>query len=213
MSKLKQRFVTWACIIALAANSLTGFAQDKTAVQPQEPVRVRTQTIDPTTGATLVAGAPLSPTTISDAPLVAYGQGLATTVQPAQGGYGTAGFMAVEAGFDSKLVKGVPFSAELVTEFNQPLADGNHITRRSTMMIYRDSQGRTRREANPAPLGLSEYVETQNLPKTIIINDPVEGAMYVLDQRERVARRSRASRRSRPGRRRRASPTSGGIRR
>jgi TonB family protein len=192
MSNRKQSFVTAACVVALAANSLTGFAQDKTALPPQEPARVRAQTIEPTAGATLVAGAPALSTTItSDGSVIAYGQNVAATVQPGQGGNGTIGFIAAEAGFDSKLVKGVPFSAEQVSEFSQPLADGNRIIRRASVMIYRDSQGRTRREANPAPPQLAEFVETQNLPKTIIINDPVEGATYVLEPRERIARRSR----------------------
>jgi TonB family protein len=203
MSKRRQTLVTTACAIALASNSLTGFAQDRTA--PQEPARVRTTAIAPSVappssavrvreaGATLVAGEPSYTITIgSDGQPLHAAQSVGSVLSPGQGS-GTIGFMAAEAGFDSKIVKGVPFSAESISEFSQPLADGNRITRRSTTMLYRDSQGRTRREGNPAPLGLNEFVESEKLPKTVIITDPVEGTTYVLDQRARVARRSRAT--------------------
>src|SRR6476619_2652726 len=54
-------------------------------------------------------------------------------------------------------VKGAPYSAEEVNETNQVLADGTRIHRETRAMVYRDSEGRTRRET----------------PETIIINDPV----------------------------------------
>jgi TonB family protein len=192
MSKRRHTFAATACAFALAANSLAVFAQDKTPQRTAEPPRERTLTIEPAAtpsafgvrvpDPTFVAGAPALAQTLPD-------DGLTYAYTQSSGA--TAGFMAAEAGFDTKLVKGVPFSAEQVTEFNQPLADGNRIARRSATMIYRDGQGRTRREANSAPLPLIEFNEAQNLPKTVIINDPVEGATYVLEPRERVARRSR----------------------
>ena len=46
----------------------------------------------------------------------------------------------------NRIVKGSPFSAEAVSESVQMLADGNRITRKTTASMYRDSQGRTRRE-------------------------------------------------------------------
>lgn len=45
-----------------------------------------------------------------------------------------------------KVVKGAPYSAEAVSESLQVLADGNKITRSSTTKMYRDGEGRTRRE-------------------------------------------------------------------
>src|SRR2546423_9278274 len=45
-----------------------------------------------------------------------------------------------------KTVKGAPYSAEIVIETNQTLADGNRIARRTTGRVYRDSEGRIRRE-------------------------------------------------------------------
>ena len=68
------------------------------------------------------------------------------------------GFVAAEASFDGKVVKGAPYSAENVTEFTQVLPDGNRITRRNSAMVYRDSQGRTRREQGVMPMGIAELV-------------------------------------------------------
>jgi TonB family protein len=129
----------------------------------------------------------------ADGKAYAYTQSTGGVLVAGQGGSGggTYGFMAAEASFDSKVVKGAPYSAESVTEFTQVLADGNRLTRRTASMVYRDSQGRTRREQSAMPLGMSEWIATENMPSTIIINDPVEGTTYVLDQRQRVARRSR----------------------
>src|SRR5512140_2848590 len=46
-----------------------------------------------------------------------------------------------------QLVKGAPYSAEVVTETKQTLADGNVIARKSTGAVYRDGEGRTRQES------------------------------------------------------------------
>ena len=50
--------------------------------------------------------------------------------------------IAVEA----KITTGAPYSAEAVTEANQLLADGNRINRKTVSRVYRDGEGRTRRE-------------------------------------------------------------------
>src|SRR6478672_10155310 len=47
---------------------------------------------------------------------------------------------------EAKVVKGAPFSADIVTESIQTLADGNRIVQRSNTHMYRDSEGRVRRE-------------------------------------------------------------------
>ena len=53
-----------------------------------------------------------------------------------------------------RIVKGAPFSAEAVSESIQILADGNRIIRRSGNRMYRDSEGRFRREDMPKQLGV-----------------------------------------------------------
>src|ERR1700750_2781146 len=45
-----------------------------------------------------------------------------------------------------KITTGAPYSADLVIENTQALADGNRIARKTTGKVYRDTQGRTRRD-------------------------------------------------------------------
>jgi hypothetical protein len=96
-------------------------------------------------------------------------------------------FIASE-NFDGKLVKGAPYSAEAVTESVQTLADGNRIVNKMTSQVYRDSEGRTRREVTLKGLG---GVGTGEEPlQTIFINDPVAGVTYSLDTRTHLAHKS-----------------------
>ena len=95
-------------------------------------------------------------------------------------------YVATEMSFDGKLVKGAPYSGQGVTEVVQVLSDGNRIVNRSTTMIYRDSEGRTRKESTlRTPFGSSG----EEPPVTIFISDPVGGTTYVLDTKTRVARK------------------------
>jgi hypothetical protein len=80
---------------------------------------------------------------------------------------------------ESKVVKGAPFSAEIVTESIQTLADGNRIVQRSSSRVYRDSEGRVRREEDRDAGG-----------PAISITDPVAGASFMLDTQNRVASRT-----------------------
>ena len=76
-------------------------------------------------------------------------------------------------GFQIKVVKGIPFSATVVAESTQTLADGNRIVRSSASLIARDSEGRTRRE--------------QGGGSVLFITDPVAGVNYVIEPRSRSA--------------------------
>ena len=86
------------------------------------------------------------------------------------------------------IVKGAPYSAEAVTETNQVLADGNKITRRSVTRLYRDSEGRSRREDLHVQLGVPGAVV--DIPDSISITDPVAGVRYQLDPKKNSARQS-----------------------
>ncbi|MGH9908804.1 MAG: hypothetical protein ACRD8U_24865, partial [Pyrinomonadaceae bacterium] len=86
-------------------------------------------------------------------------------------------FVVSEMSFDGKLVKGAPYSAQAVTEHTQVLADGNRINRKTSAMIYRDSEGRTRREEKLTAIG--PYA-TADERQTILISDPVAGMSIVL---------------------------------
>ncbi len=96
-------------------------------------------------------------------------------------------FMASES-FGGKVVKGAPYSAEAVTETIQTLGDGNRIINRFTSSLYRDSEGRTRREQSFKGLGILGANEEPL--QTIFINDPVSGVTYSLDSRSHTAHKS-----------------------
>jgi hypothetical protein len=97
-------------------------------------------------------------------------------------------FMATEMSFSGKLVKGAPYSAQAVTESVQALTDGNRIVRKNTAQVYRDAEGRTRREQTLGYIG--PYIPAAgDAPQTVFINDPVSGVNYILDPSARTARK------------------------
>jgi hypothetical protein len=84
-----------------------------------------------------------------------------------------------------RIVKDAPFSAEMVFERVQTLYDGNRIVTRSSTVMYRDSQGRTRTEHS---FKLPHMIGRENMEhKTIGIFDPVSGISYMLDPQTRTA--------------------------
>jgi hypothetical protein len=86
-----------------------------------------------------------------------------------------------------KVVKGAPFSAVALSESTQTLADGNQITRKTQTNLYRDSQGRFRKEVTLPAIGL---LAASGQPHSLVmINDPVAGANYVLEADEKIARK------------------------
>ncbi len=103
----------------------------------------------------------------------------------ANGGPDNFIFISSEMAFDGKLVTNAPYSAEAVTESIQTLADGNRIVRKSTAQVYRDSEGRTRRDQTLGAIG--PYAVAGEPPQTILINDPVAGVQYSLDPRSQTA--------------------------
>ena len=84
-----------------------------------------------------------------------------------------------------KLVTQAPYSAESITKMVQTLADGNRIVRTNTAMIYRDSQGRTRREQQLDAIG--PWATAGETAKMIFIHDPVASVHYVLNPRDQTA--------------------------
>jgi len=86
-------------------------------------------------------------------------------------------------GFEAKVVKGAPYSATVESGTVQTLADGNRISKKSTTTVYRDGEGRTRRESG---------ANAQGVATEVFINDPVAGTSSVLDTQQRVAVKSQA---------------------
>jgi hypothetical protein len=98
-----------------------------------------------------------------------------------------AGFHMVSAAmaFEGPAVKGAPYSADAVNEVYQKLADGNTISRNTSSKVYRDSEGRTRREQTLPNIG---PWAAEGTPKTVIhVSDPVAGVNYILHPDEKRA--------------------------
>ncbi len=110
---------------------------------------------------------------------------------------GGARFLGAEAGMPGRVVKNAPYSAEIVTETTQTLTDGNHIRQSSTAKVYRDTEGRTRREQSLNALG--GLAPSSNLPQVVFINDPVAGFNYALNPQNRTATKSAWARPGRGG--------------
>lgn len=96
-------------------------------------------------------------------------------------------FLSSEMSFGGKVVKGAPYSAQTVTESTQTLSDGNRIKRKNTASVYRDSEGRTRRDQELGAVG--PWAMSGDPQQTVFINDPVAGVNYILDPRTRTARK------------------------
>jgi hypothetical protein len=99
-------------------------------------------------------------------------------------------FMASELSFGGKTVTGAPYSAQSVSESVQTLSDGNRIVSKQTSQLYRDSDGRTRREQNIKLRGSAN--DSNDALQTIFINDPVSGTNYILDSKSHTARKTMA---------------------
>jgi hypothetical protein len=94
------------------------------------------------------------------------------------------GFEGMHGG---KVVTGAPFSGVAVTESTQTLADGNHITRKTQSNVFRDSQGRVRKEVTLSGFG---PMAASGEPKSfVVINDPVAKTNLVLHSDTKVAER------------------------
>jgi len=102
------------------------------------------------------------------------------------GGFGRARFFGAELFSAGKVVTGAPYSAQAVTEHTQVLADGNSIHTTTTANVYRDSQGRTRREQQLGAIG--PWAAEGGPRQLIAIGDPVGGSLYMLNPKTQAAR-------------------------
>lgn len=78
-----------------------------------------------------------------------------------------------------KSIRNAPFSADVSTQYDRLLSNGNHIHRETIGKVYRDVQGRVRTETQiPSPSGSSAY---------IVIQDPILHEVVHLDPRSKTA--------------------------
>jgi len=83
-----------------------------------------------------------------------------------------------------KVVTGAPFSAVAVTTMSHSLADGTKISNTNKVTLYRDSQGRFRKEGQIPQVGDA----TADQPRSfVVISDPVGTKNYLLNPDKKVA--------------------------
>lgn len=103
-------------------------------------------------------------------------------------GPGIPGFHKMEllgfaGGHGGKVVTGAPFTATAVTQSTHTLADGTKLTTKHQVTLYRDSQGRFRKEGTIPPLG--DLAESQ--PHSfVVIQDPVASKGYILNPDKKI---------------------------
>ncbi len=82
--------------------------------------------------------------------------------------------LALDGGAMGATVKGAPYSGVEITESTQVLADGTKIHNEQQTKVFRDSEGRVRRET----------------PEQVTIWDPVSNVSYFLDPKNQAARKA-----------------------
>lgn len=98
-----------------------------------------------------------------------------------------ADLLSTEMRFGDRPVKGAPYSAQFVSESTRTLANGTRISRNSNGAVYRDGEGRTRREM---VIGAVGPIVVEDGPKQVVfINDWVARAHYVLEVDAHTARK------------------------
>ena len=112
-------------------------------------------------------------------PTIGYAQGGTMTAAAAPQSAGGGGRL-IAGSVQAKITTGRPYSAEAVNETVQVLGDGNRISRTSTTRVYRDGEGRTRRD----------MLAEDGAVRTIAIADNVAQVNYTLDPKEKIAYKS-----------------------
>jgi hypothetical protein len=84
-----------------------------------------------------------------------------------------------------KVVKGAPLTALAYSETRQTLADGTTITHKFESTLYRDADGRFRKESTLPAIG--PLAASGKSHSFIVIIDPVAGTTYTLDPDRKLA--------------------------
>jgi hypothetical protein len=117
---------------------------------------------------------------------IVIGQEAPRAIQPVEAENRAKMIAELAAATMQRSVKNSPFSAEEVSESVQTLADGNRIVRSSTGKIYRNGEGRVRRENSGGTGGMmgSFYTTAPN----VSLFSPMDGQNILLDLKEKTAK-------------------------
>ena len=122
---------------------------------------------------------------------------------PGPGGRGPGGpgfhrmeLLGVGGMHGGKIVTGAPFSAVSVTTMSRSLADGTKISNTIKVTLYRDSQGRFRKEGSMPPVGNMAADQPRSF---VAISDPVALKRYLLNPDKKIAHVTALPNRERKG--------------
>lgn len=181
----------FTAVLFVIVAAMTTQAQTETAPVPVPPVTTTVPTIT-TTVPTITTTVPPMTTTM---PTIAMPAILSTVEMPPMPLKAPLAATEIFAASSTKVVKDAPFSAEGISESVQTLADGNRITRSTSTKMFRDGDGRFRREGGGGTgssygyATMGSLVSVYGMQDTISIFDPVEGTRYVLNPTDKTARR------------------------
>ncbi len=99
-------------------------------------------------------------------------------------GPGVAFFHEETVGEEHKIVTGAPMTAVVEVTHDSTLQDGNTIHTQNQSTVYRDSEGRVRREV---PFEFMTPTTGSTKGTMIIIMDPVAGTRYILNPEKKTA--------------------------
>lgn len=88
---------------------------------------------------------------------------------------GEISFFSAEMAGAGETITAAPYTATATTESTQVLGDGNRIVNKTSGLVARDSQGRTRRETDLHRIGPLQV----DSPKMVFINDPASHTQYI----------------------------------
>jgi hypothetical protein len=88
---------------------------------------------------------------------------------------GEISFFSAEMAGAGETITAAPYTATATTESTQVLGDGNRILNKTSGLVARDSQGRTRRETDLHRIGPLQV----DSPKMVFINDPTTHTQYI----------------------------------
>lgn len=181
---MNRKWISFGCAAALVANSLVAVAQNP--VEKDKPVK-RDFVITNDFSFQTDGSQPSDTVMFPPHNVMFFNDPVAAMPLAMAGGQDHQfGYVSSHISLDGKVVKGQPYTAEIVTEHIQTLGDGNRIVRRSNASVARDSEGRTRQESVVVAFGpLAEAMS--ELPKHITIYDPVAGTTYMLNPKDKTA--------------------------
>jgi hypothetical protein len=117
---------------------------------------------------TVLLGTAIFALTINALPTLAFGQDKTRVILTDEG---------------PKEVVITPFMADEIRENTRILLDGNRVVNKGLVKVYRDSEGRMRREEHR----INAQGVPEDAPTLIYIDDPVAGVFYTLNPRTRTA--------------------------